>query len=967
MQKLRKIIQTKIIGSKNRIKNSMALSLILVTVFVFVMVFYTSRLIYNVAVLNSNAVIEDRMSSVSTLIDNHLNTAENVLQITSDAVQHMMISGSTPSRIHEYLVEESGNVTKQFGEDYHGLYGYIMSRYMDGLNWQPDASYDPKDRDWYKVAVASDGGVAFVPPYIDAQTGDLILSVCRMLPDRQNIVSLDIRLNEMQSLMDDLTIYGKGYGFIVDESGLIIAHKDESKRGIFLSDTQGGEGLLHAIIREESGNFSYTYDGEKSTVFVNALTNHWYAVMVISNRELYRDVARQLASNIAICAIVFLMIAWFYHVGHNNERSYAKQMEEMKLDEQRAAYERRVLELEKDAADAANRAKSDFLANMSHEIRTPMNAIIGMDELILRTEPKEEVKKYALDIQSAGKTLLSLINDILDFSKIEAGKMDIIPVDYDLSSVLNDLVQMIRPRMEEKGLALILDFDEETPKFLRGDEIRIKQIIINLLTNAVKYTQEGECIFSVHWEEAPDKDDAVYLDVAVKDTGAGIREEDMEKLFLKFERIEEEQNRNIEGTGLGMSITMSLLRLMDSALVVESTYGVGSTFRFRLEQKVAKWSPLGDYEESFRNAAASQQKYHEKFTAPEAKILVVDDTPMNLTVFISLLKNTGMRIDTAESGDEAIIMTLEEEYDIIFLDHMMPGKDGIATLREIKEANGNPNRQTPAVCLTANAISGARETYMEAGFDDYLTKPIDSAKLEEMIMLWLPEDKIITEESEYTDDPKASAYAVESDLVLPPAVHEIVELDVADGIRLSGSEETYVEMLKTYAGMVGSHAKQTWDYFEAGDIKNAAVKIHALKSTSKIIGANEISEVAQELEDAGNASDGEALSKRLPGLLERCITLGAEISDVFAEWGEDASLADDGRPFISEEKLKKAYDKLREYALDNDSLGIESILEELSDYRLSDQDEERLKAVREAYDMLDFELIPDLLQDEMGE
>ena len=213
-------------------KRSMIIPLILVSIFVFVMVIYTSTLVYNVAVLNSNAVIEDKISNVSSLIENHLNTAKNVLQISADAVQHMMISGSTPVRIHEFLVEESDNVEKQFGEDYHGLYGYIMSRYMDGMNWEPPEGYDPKTRDWYIVAKQNDGDIAFVPPYVDAQTGELIISVCRMFPDRQNILSLDVKLNGIQELMDDLTLNGKGYGFIIDEDGFIIAHKDEKRKVI---------------------------------------------------------------------------------------------------------------------------------------------------------------------------------------------------------------------------------------------------------------------------------------------------------------------------------------------------------------------------------------------------------------------------------------------------------------------------------------------------------------------------------------------------------------------------------------------------------------------------------------------------------------------------------------------------------------------------------------------------------------
>ena len=293
----------------------MLIPLILVSVFIIVMVVYTSRLVYNVAILNSTSVIEDRVTNVAILVDNRINTAENVLQITSDSVHHMMISGSTPSRIHEFLVQESVNTEKQFGDDYHGIYGYIMSRYIDGLNWQPPEDYDPKTRDWYIIARQNDGNVALVPPYVDADTGEVIISVCRMLPDRQNVISLDLKLNGIQELMDDLNINGKGYGFIVDENGFFVSHKDETKKGTNISDITGGAGLLESI-KSGDTKFSYNYDGDKSTIFANQLSNGWYVVMVVENRELYQDVIRQIVMNILICSVIFIMIAILYYVSY---------------------------------------------------------------------------------------------------------------------------------------------------------------------------------------------------------------------------------------------------------------------------------------------------------------------------------------------------------------------------------------------------------------------------------------------------------------------------------------------------------------------------------------------------------------------------------------------------------------------------------------------------------------------------
>ena len=388
-------------------------------------------------------------------------------------------------------------------------------------------------------------------------------------------------------------------------------------------------------------------------------------------------------------------------------------------------------------ADEANKAKSAFLANMSHEIRTPINAILGMDEIILRESNESETLSYASDIESAGKTLLSIINDILDISKIEEGKMEIIPVQYDLSSLVGDLVNMTRPRAERKDLRFDVHVDESLPHLLLGDEIRIRQCALNVLSNAVKYTEKGSVTLRVGYEELAE--DRIALKVSVSDTGIGMKPEDMGRLFTPFARIEEQRNRSIEGTGLGMSITKQLLALMNSRLDVESVYGEGSTFSFSIEQPVVDWQPVGPLAKRY-GANAARKSYRELFHAPEARILVVDDTPMNLTVIRGLLKRTRIQIDTAGSGREALAMAARERYDVIFIDHMMPEMDGIETLHELRKLPGMEG--APCVALTANAISGAREMYLEAGFSDYLSKPVDGPKLEALLQDYLPPEKV---------------------------------------------------------------------------------------------------------------------------------------------------------------------------------------------------------------------------------
>ena len=435
----------------------------------------------------------------------------------------------------------------------------------------------------------------------------------------------------------------------------------------------------------------------------------------------------------------------------------------------------RELSLAAEAAKAANEAKSLFLSTMSHDIRTPMNAIIGMNEMILRDSREEDTLVYAESIRTAGNTLLGIINDILDFSKIEAGKMEIIDVDYNCVSLLNDLVNMVQRKAEEKGLSFDLDIDKNIPSVMHGDEIRIKQVITNILSNAVKYTKEGGVVFSVSADKCVDSEEDVILHVSVKDTGIGIKKEDLDKLFVAFERIEEKKNRNIEGTGLGMAIAQSFLNRMGSKLQVESEYGKGSVFSFDLKQKVIRWEPVGDFDTAFRRFVSERKQYRVQFVAPKARILVVDDTEVNLKVFVSLLGKTKMQIETADSGDACIALFKRNLYDVIFLDHMMPDKDGIETIKEMKECRDTPNLKTPVICLTANAVSGMREMYINAGFDDYLTKPIDTGRLENMLLHYLPPD-LVEKASDIAEEEKKKPETMHSILVVDSDVGKLRQI-----------------------------------------------------------------------------------------------------------------------------------------------------------------------------------------------
>ena len=521
------------------------------------------------------------------------------------------------------------------------------------------------------------------------------------------------------------------------------------------------------------------------------------------------------------------------------------------------------IEKEKQKAVGSNQAKGRFLANMSHEIRTPIHAILGMNSMILRESEDKTIKEYAMNIQNAGQTLLYLINDILDFSKIESGKMEIIPVEYEFSSIIHDVVTMIMVKAKDKGLDMKVNVNPNLPYKVYGDEIRIRQILVNLLTNAVKYTKEGGLTLTV---DGSIEEEFVKLYFEVEDTGIGIKEEDLTKLFERFERIEEERNRNVEGAGLGMSITLQLLKLMDSELNVESVYGEGSKFSFELVQRIIDKEPIGKLEERIESMS-TQYVYNASFIAPDARLLVVDDNTINRKVFISLLKETGMKIDEAESGMECLDMIKEKHYDIIFLDHMMPEMDGIETLHRIRKMEEHACKNVPIIALTANAISGAKEMYLREGFNEFLSKPIQTDKLERMIENYLPEELVSYEEKK--DKEKAND-------TYPKTVESLPEIDginwayaisnVPDIKTLDNIVRNFYLTIENEADSLENCWKMAQEDKEQLDAYR--IKVHAMKSTSAYIGALMLSSMAKTLEYAARDGKMEVVKYMTPAFLE---------------------------------------------------------------------------------------------------
>ena len=859
-------------------------------------VIYTSRLLYDESVSSLYGDCEEQIAGVATSLSNYLGIAEAVLWVTGDSVDQMMQNGIDIEKIHDYLRVETEHQSAKFDENFTGIYGVIEGTYLDGLDWEPPEGYDPVQRDWYIGALKADGDVLIVPPYVDAQTGAVIISFSKMLSDGQSVLSLDVTLDHVQETVADININGNGYGMVLDRDGMIISHYDRSMNGQYCSKIFGNNDFLNALLSTKSGRAEVVIDGEKHMLFTNEVLGQWYTVVLVKNRELLSEVRVKLLVNICVYMIIFFLITFFYYISYMNEQNASRMMEELITERQKQEYESKVLKLEKSAADDANKAKSRFLADMSHEIRTPINAVLGMNEMIIRETESENIREYADNIRTSGRALLSLINSILDFSKIEDGKMEIIPVDYRTVDMIHYLQNSVAERAAAKGLAFHVDVDSSIPSVLHGDDMRVSQVIMNLLSNAVKYTKEGEVCLTV--KNMGCDGDAINLMVEVKDTGIGILQEDMPKLFESFERLDKEKNRNIEGTGLGMSIVTKLLTMMGSELSVESEYGVGSKFYFVISQGVVDKTEVGDSYVSLSEGAKDKKgrTYQEAFHAPDASILIVDDTKMNLTVATNLLKKTMVGIDTSLSGEDALKLCEKKKYDVIFMDQRMPGLDGTQTLSLIRKQEGGLNIQTPVICLTADAISGARDRYLAEGFSDYLTKPIDSHELESMLLRYLPKEKVKmgnAPEGEKEKAVEARTSDGEADWMEKYACLKDCGIDLETALMYSqGDEEVFGIVITEYVRDAADRAEKLKGSFEAKDWKNYAVYVHSLKSSSKMIGAMGLSEVAASLEAAANEMDVDTVENVHEGMMEQYRKLVEDMKRLLGIAGSDGSESD---------------------------------------------------------------------------
>lgn len=601
----------------------------------------------------------------------------------------------------------------------------------------------------------------------------------------------------------------------------------------------------------------------------------------------------------------------------------------------------------KNKSDNASRAKSDFLSSMSHEIRTPMNAISGFSELILAEKDlNENARRYANDIKASSESLISIINDILDFSKIEAGKFEIIEGNYRLSSLLNDVYSIIGVRIGEKGISLEVVMDGRIPDGLVGDESRVKQVFLNILNNAVKFTNRGSITLTISWESADEG--AGFLHASVKDTGIGIREEDLERIFESFSQVDTARNKSIKGTGLGLAICKNLVGLMGGKISAVSTYGQGSTFSFSFRQRV--------YDDSACEFDPNNLKREERkaftvpFTAPEARALVVDDNKVNLEVAKGLLRQYGMKVYSALSGEEALDMIFREEpFDIIFMDHMMPKMDGIETTTHIRHRETDHN--VPVIALTANAIKGADKLFLDAGMNDYISKPIDLRRLAYVMERWIPESKKIRDIAPQKQEAEQSSFA-EAGSSEPASFDNTGQADT-DGIKNEGifsvlkgidasaglsnclqDADTYCGLLETFLDS-DSYNEANRFYLE-NDIDNYKITVHGLKSAANYIGASKLSSYAKMLETYAKDNDGKSIDRDHPGLKPLYDEVAGSIEE-FLRGRMKGNEGEKTKVDVNRDDLAEHTDELIRMIEDMDLDGVSRKAEEMAGMRSGDE------------------------------
>ncbi|MBR0149618.1 MAG: response regulator [Lachnospiraceae bacterium] len=851
----------------------------------------TKEAVRNVSLLYLGELAERREQIVSSALEEYIND----LDVALGLIDRQDLSSIENLQKYQLRMKQLYNLDKFAFVDTEGIiytsrgtrndiadYGIVYDHMTDPVIFVKN----PKSKD-KKVIIAV--------PADNLHLEDKVLVTCFMEMDMDNLLKrVSLQSNNNTTFCniytsDGIALTDMVLGGLASEDNLLDAMKRAKYENGYSYDD-----LIKDFEEHNSGVVSFTYNDINETLhYVPIHGTDWMLTYLIRESiigEQINSISRTIILRSVIQSIllaIVLVIMFLLIMIQQKQASKAvldreiaemeNRMKQEELEEQIAMQEELSVALK--SAEDANRAKSGFVSNMSHEIRTPITAILGMNEMIRRESTDENILAYANNIDKAGASLLGIISDILDFSKIEAGHMELVPGEYSLPEILGDLYNLVQFRAEAKGLDLKIIAEPTLPVGLVGDELRVKQIIANLLTNAIKYTERGCICLEVKCSGKDEANNRIRLSVSVSDTGIGIRKEEMDKLFVPFDRIDLEHNRSIEGTGLGLSITRQLLLMMDSELLVESTYGKGSRFYFDIWQEVSEPDEIGDFDPvKYIQVAEPVISEKEIFTAPGKRILVVDDMSMNLQVLTGLLKRSKMTIDTASSGEECITKFSINDYDIVFLDYRMPGLDGVRTLRRLKEMYPEKAGKTPIISLTASAVAGDRERLIDAGFTDYLSKPVNISDMESMLSRYLGEGEVLHGQENTTSDKDDIVSDGDEDIL--SAISEIKELDIKSGLSYCGDAEDYVFALQTYASSVSEKADQIEKSLEEKDSENYILLVHSLKSLSGSIGAKDLRDRAAGLEQAAKSGDLEVLKEDTASFLRDYRALGAEIDKI---------------------------------------------------------------------------------------
>jgi signal transduction histidine kinase/DNA-binding response OmpR family regulator len=737
----------------------------------------------------------------------------------------------------ERLIAPSTGITS-----FLDVYGYINGKFISGNRWIPPAGFVVTERPWYHAAMNDTDNLIYTIPYLDEESGKIIMSAAKVLKDAQGnavgIVAVDIDINDLSvyamAFNARLNAAEDGYGVsLINPDFVYIAHPNDNYLGKHFDEVsekhaQLAEAFLQGIKKQAPVTLT-DHDGRKVKTFFRKLNNGWYLGIAAPVDMRYYS------SYVMACVLSGIGILFILILNH-----IIIQMGKARI-----------------KADQENRSKTSFLARMSHEIRTPMNAIVSLVEIILRKNISDDVREHMQIIKRSSITLLALINDILDVSKLEAGQLQLEAKPYRISPLINDVANVIRMRIGDKPLEFAIVIEDDVPAELIGDEIRIKQILINLLTNAVKYTKAGRIELNVGVKKQDD-DTHLTLFFKVSDTGIGIRQKDIELLFTEFSRIDTKRNQGIEGTGLGLAIVNNLCKAMGGAITVSSVYEQGTTFTVSLSQGFDGGKTVSESQNLEEHADFENKP---PFVLPDARVLVVDDIDTNLMVAEELLRFYELRIDTATNGEDALRLIRENFYDLVFMDHMMPEMDGIETTRRIRALGGGDPyfRRLPIVALTANALVEFRELFLKNGFNDFLAKPIEIDKLYAILKKWLPLNK--QQESPRMNAADTDALAIRS-------------IDVQAGIdNTGGALPAYARVLRLFYHDAEERLPRIKNAAAEGDAILYTTLVHALKSASRSIGATEFGDFAEAMEAAGRNRDIPIIRRRTGELLNQLRSL----------------------------------------------------------------------------------------------